>query len=310
METLLSRVLEAIDDYEFQIGEKQRQQSGLSDEKDRLVFGSDDARENTAALIEEKQEAEAYIQQVTEERAALLEKINALAAEQQESLNALNSYQDQKYQLEIKAARNDTQLDTLKERLWEDFEISYVQALDLRREDFVMSTSVKESREIRNRIRELGDVNVGAIKEYESVSQRYSFLTEQRRDITTAMEELRSIIGDMDQTIKRRFKENFDQVAVAFEEIFRQLFGGGHAQLSMEDEDNPLESGIDIIAQPPGKKLQNINLMSGGEKTMTAIALMFAVLKVKPTPFCILDEVEAALDDANIDRFSQIPAEI
>lgn len=152
METLLSRVLEAIDDYEFQIGEKQRQQSGLSDEKDRLVFGSDDARENTAALIEEKQEAEAYIQQVTEERAALLEKINALAAEQQESLNALNSYQDQKYQLEIKAARNDTQLDTLKERLWEDFEISYVQALDLRREDFIMSTSVKESREIRNRI--------------------------------------------------------------------------------------------------------------------------------------------------------------
>lgn len=305
METLLSRVLEAIDDYEFQIGEKQKQQSGLSDEKDRLVFGSDDARENTAALIEEKQEAEAYIQQVTEERAALLEKINALAAEQQESLNALNSYQDQKYQLEIKAARNDTQLDTLKERLWEDFEISYVQALDLRREDFVMSTSVKESREIRNRIRELGDVNVGAIKEYESVSQRYSFLTEQRRDITTAMEELRSIIGDMDQTIKRRFKENFDQVAVAFEEIFRQLFGGGHAQLSMEDEDNPLESGIDIIAQPPGKKLQNINLMSGGEKTMTAIALMFAVLKVKPTPFCILDEVEAALDDANIDRFAK-----
>lgn len=305
METLLSRVLEAIDDYEFQIGEKQKQQSGLSDEKDRLVFGSDDARENTAALIEEKQEAEAYIQQVTEERAALLEKINALAAEQQESLNALNSYQDQKYQLEIKAARNDTQLDTLKERLWEDFEISYVQALDLRREDFVMSTSVKESREIRNRIRELGDVNVGAIKEYESVSQRYSFLTEQRRDITTAMEELRSIIGDMDQTIKRRFKENFDQVAVAFEDIFRQLFGGGHAQLSMEDEDNPLESGIDIIAQPPGKKLQNINLMSGGEKTMTAIALMFAVLKVKPTPFCILDEVEAALDDANIDRFAK-----
>ena len=305
METLLSRILEAIDDYSFQIQEKQKQIETMTAEKDRLIFGSDDARENTAALMEEKQTAEAYIQQIAEERAALAEKINTIAAEQQESLNTLNSCQDQKYQLEIKAARNDTQLNTLKERLWEDFEISYVQALDLRREDFVMSTSVKESREIRNRIRELGDVNVGAIKEYESVSQRYSFLTEQRRDITTAMEELRSIIGDMDQTIKRRFKENFDQVAVAFEEIFRQLFGGGHAQLSMEDEDNPLESGIDIIAQPPGKKLQNINLMSGGEKTMTAIALMFAVLKVKPTPFCILDEVEAALDDANIDRFAK-----
>lgn len=305
METLLSRILEAIEDYSFQIETKQQQQNRLAEEKDRLVFGSDDARENTAALMEEKQETESYIQRITEERAGLLEKISAMAARQQESLNALNSCQDQKYQLEIKAARNDTQLDTLKERLWEDFEISYIQALDLRREDFVMSTSVKESREIRNRIRELGDVNVGAIREYESVSQRYSFLTEQRRDITTAMDELRSIISDMDQTIKRRFKDNFDQVAEAFEDIFRQLFGGGHAQLSMEDEDNPLESGIDIIAQPPGKKLQNINLMSGGEKTMTAIALMFAVLKVKPTPFCILDEVEAALDDANIDRFAK-----
>ena len=168
-----------------------------------------------------------------------------------------------------------------------------------------MGTSVKESREIRNRIRELGEVNVGAIREYETVSQRYEFLTAQRKDIITAMEELRHIITEMDTTIKTRFKENFDQVVAQFEVIFRELFGGGHAELRMEDENNPLESGIDIIAQPPGKKLQNINLMSGGEKTMTAIALMFAVLKTKPTPFCILDEVEAALDDANIDRFAK-----
>ena len=106
----------------------------------------------------------------------------------------------------------------------------------------------------------------------------------------------------MDKTIKTKFKENFDQVVVNFEEIFKELFGGGHAELTLDNEDNPLESGIDIIAQPPGKKLQNINLMSGGEKTMTAIALMFAVLKTKPTPFCILDEVEAALDDTNLRR--------
>ena len=168
-----------------------------------------------------------------------------------------------------------------------------------------MSTSVKESRDIRNRIRELGDVNVGAIKEYESVSKRYEFLTAQRSDIVTAVEELKGIISEMDTTIKTKFKENFDQVVENYEHIFKELFGGGHAELRMEDENNPLESGIDIVAQPPGKKLQNINLMSGGEKTMTAIALMFAVLKTKPTPFCILDEVEAALDDANIDRFAK-----
>ena len=107
----------------------------------------------------------------------------------------------------------------------------------------------------------------------------------------------------MDRTIRIKFKESFDQIVINFEEKFRELFGGGHAELRRSNEDDPLTSNIDIVAQPPGKKLQNINLLSGGEKTLTAIALMFAVLKAKPTPFCILDEVEAALDDANIDRF-------
>ena len=108
----------------------------------------------------------------------------------------------------------------------------------------------------------------------------------------------------MDKTIRIKFKESFDQIVINFEEKFQELFGGGHAELRLSNEEDPLSSNIDIVAQPPGKKLQNINLMSGGEKTMTAIALMFAVLKTKPTPFCILDEVEAALDDANIDRFA------
>ena len=119
------------------------------------------------------------------------------------------------------------------------------------------------------------------------------------------MEQLQAIVDDMEKTIKSRFKENFDKVVISFEETFKELFGGGHAELRLDDEENPLEAGIEIIAQPPGKKLQNINLMSGGEKTMTAIALMFAVLQTTPTPFCILDEVEAALDDTNIDRFSR-----
>ena len=202
-------------------------------------------------------------------------------------------------------AKNETQLDTMKERLWDEFEISYAQAMDFRREDFVMAPAVRESREIRNRIRELGDVNVGAIKEYDEVSTRYKFMTEQREDIITSVDGLKKIISDMDSKIKSKFKENFDLIVENFEDIFKELFGGGHAELRMDDENNPLESGIEIVAQPPGKKLQNINLMSGGEKTMTAIALMFAVLKTKPTPFCILDEVEAALDDANIERFSK-----
>ena len=303
--TLMERIGETIEDYVFQIEGKKKQLADLDDEKNQILFGTDDREESRERLLKEKEEIEGYIKAVTEERSALNEKIVRISKDQQAAADRLNSCQDQKYQLEIKVAKNETQLDSLKERLWEDFEISYAQALDFKREDFVLSTSVKESRDIRNRIRALGDVNVSSIKEYESVSQRYEFLTTQREDITTAMDELKAIIADMDNTIKVRFKENFDQIVDNFEEIFKELFGGGHAELRMEDENNPLESGIDIIAQPPGKKLQNINLMSGGEKTMTAIALMFAVLKTKPTPFCILDEVEAALDDANIDRFAK-----
>ncbi|MGN0714244.1 MAG: hypothetical protein ACI4LN_00375, partial [Anaerovoracaceae bacterium] len=304
LEELLHRMKETTDDLQGQMDVRREQLEKLEGEKNRILFGSEDAAGQAEVKEKEKEELERYIQAVSEERAGLSETINRISEQQSQAADRLNAFQDQKYQAEIKIAKNDTQLDTFKEKLWEEFEVSYLQAMEFKKEDFVMSTATKESREIRNRIRELGDVNVGSIREYEQVSERYNFLTEQRADILTAMDELKKIIQDMDKTIRERFKENFDQIVINFEDIFRQLFGGGHAELRLDDENNPLEAGIEIIAQPPGKKLQNINLMSGGEKTMTAIALMFAVLKTKPTPFCILDEVEAALDDANIDRFA------
>ena len=302
---LLSRVQDAIDDFTVQIDDRRDMLDLLEQEKSKLLFNSEDIGDTVKALSEEKAELEDYIDRISNEKSALMEEINKLDAEYFSIGDSLNAYQDQKYQQEIKLAKNETQLDTIKEKLWDEFEISYAQALELKKENFSLAPAVKESREIRSRMRELGDVNVGAIREYEQVSERYRFLSEQRADITEAMDELKAIISDMEKTIRTKFKENFDQVVINFEEIFKELFGGGHAELRLDDEDNPLEAGIEIIAQPPGKKLQNINLMSGGEKTMTAIALMFAVLKTKPTPFCILDEVEAALDDANIDRFAK-----
>ena len=305
LESLLTRISNSVEDYAFQIETKENELTNICAEKNEILFGADGTLERTEKLIAEKQETEERIEKTAAQRAALSAGLSDADRQQQIYSEQLNSCRDGKYQLEIKIAKNETQLDTLKEKLWEEFEVSYAQAEDLRKSDFAMGPSVKESREIRGRLRDLGEVNVGAIKEYESVSRRYEFLTGQRKDIVVAMDELAGIINEMDTTIKTRFKENFDQVVDNFEVIFRELFGGGHAELSLEDENNPLESGIDIVAQPPGKKLQNINLMSGGEKTMTAIALMFAVLKTKPTPFCILDEVEAALDDANIDRFSR-----
>lgn len=303
-EELLRRVCAAVEELRGQIAERETRLADMDKEKHEILFSADNSEELFQKCSSEKAELEDYIARLNTEKASLTAALNAKTDEQAALGETLRAYQDQKYQQEIRLAKNETQLDTLKEKLWDEFEISYAQAMTFKKEEFVMSTATKESREIKNRIRELGDVNVGAIKEYEQVSERYGFLTEQRADILEAMQELQTIIGDMDRTIRTKFKENFDQVVIHFEEIFKELFGGGQAELRLDDENHPLEAGIEIIAQPPGKKLQNINLMSGGEKTMTAIALMFAVLKTKPTPFCILDEVEAALDDANIDRFA------
>ena len=303
-EELLRRVCAAAEELRGQIAERETRLADMDKEKHEILFSADNSEELFQKCSSEKAELEDYIARLNTEKASLTAALNAKTDEQAALGETLRAYQDQKYQQEIRLAKNETQLDTLKEKLWDEFEISYAQAVTFKKEEFVMSTATKESREIKNRIRELGDVNVGAIKEYEQVSERYGFLTEQRADILEAMQELQTIIGDMDRTIRTKFKENFDQVVIHFEEIFKELFGGGQAELRLDDENHPLEAGIEIIAQPPGKKLQNINLMSGGEKTMTAIALMFAVLKTKPTPFCILDEVEAALDDANIDRFA------
>lgn len=272
--------------------------------KEELLFQGESEGSNLANLKGEKEKLEVLISEISEEKAKLNKDIGACSKELAELGSVINSLQDQKYQLEIKVAKQDAQMEGFNQRLWEEFDMSFAQAMDYKDADFAMSTSVKMSREVKNRLKELGDVNISSIEEYQTVEKRYNFLKEQREDILTAMEELEKIIREMSETIKIKFKENFDQVVENFEGIFKELFGGGYAELKMDDVNNPLESGIDIIAQPPGKKLQNINLMSGGEKTMTAIALMFAVLKAKPTPFCILDEVEAALDDGNIDRFS------
>lgn len=303
IDSMVNRIAAALAEIDGDIQSKNGQLVQLAAERDKITSGHGDIDTLIEGKEEEKKNLESYLEEVTEEKAEVSCSIVKLNAEKEAVDSKMNSLQDQKYELEIKNARNETQLDTYKDKLWEDFEISYIQAMEFKSEEFVMSTAVKENRQIKNRMKELGEVNIGAIEEYEIVKERYDFLTTQQADIQEAMDNLNSIIDDMDKTIRTKFKESFDQIVINFEEKFRELFGGGHAELRLSDENDPLTSNIDIIAQPPGKKLQNINLLSGGEKTLTAIALMFAVLKAKPTPFCILDEVEAALDDANIDRF-------
>ena len=300
---IADRINAAIAEITSDIDARKLQLEILTDERNQLTEGHLDIDGMIGELEEKKASAEEQLQTVTDEKAALTARLATLNNDREELTGKIQTFQDQKYDLDVRKAKNDTQLETYKEKLWEDFEVSYIQAMEFKSEDFVMSRAVKENRQIKSRLKELGEVNVGAIEEYKQVSERYEFLTGERADVQKAMDDLNGIISEMDKTIRKRFKESFDQIVVNFEKQFQDLFGGGHAELRLSDENDPLESSIDIIAQPPGKKLQNINLLSGGEKTLTAIALMFAVLQAKPTPFCILDEVEAALDDANIDRF-------
>lgn len=253
----------------------------------------------------EREVLEGYINEISEKRSQLFELGKNKARAADELAEQKNSVADSKYGLEIKLAKSESALENFKNKLWDEFEISYIQASSFRSEEINFADAQKQARILKSQIKELGSVNIGAIKEYEEVERRYEFLQNQKSDIQEAMQALRTIIEDMDTTIKVRFKDSFDAIAQNFEIVFKELFGGGSAMLEMDNPQNPLESAIEIIAQPPGKKLQNINLLSGGEKTMTAIALMFAVLKAKPTPFCILDEVEAALDDGNVEKFAE-----
>ena len=216
-----------------------------------------------------------------------------------------NKAQEELKSHEIKVNRLDVKIDNLLNILTNDYSISYEKA----KEKYILEIDSDEARSIvstlKRKIKSLGDVNVGAIEEYDRVKERYEFLNKQKEDLTNAENVLLEIITEMDDIMKDKFSSTFNKIKEAFNETFRKLFNGGKAELKLTDPSNILETGIDIIALPPGKKLQHISLLSGGEKTLTAIALLFSILKVRPVPFCILDEVEAALDEVNVDNFGK-----
>ena len=189
--------------------------------------------------------------------------------------------------------------------MWEEYEITPHAAAELRKEIYDNLAELKKMiAEIKDEIRKLGDVNVNAIEEYKEVSARYEFLKGQHDDLIEAEQTLIGIIEELDNGMRKQFEEKFSEIQKEFDSTFKQLFGGGHGTLELVEDEDILECGIRIIAQPPGKKLQNMMQLSGGEKALTAIALLFAIQSLKPSPFCLLDEIEAALDDSNVTRFA------
>ncbi len=212
----------------------------------------------------------------------------------------------EKYKLETLKEKAAASSQSLAQYMWDEYELTLIGCRELINEELGSLSDMKQSTvRIKAQIRQLGDVNVNAIEEYRELMERYTFLTGQRDDIIKAEEDLRDIIADLDEAMKKQFTEQFAEIQKQFNEVFVELFGGGKGTLELVDEEDVLEAGIMITAQPPGKKLQNMMQLSGGEKALTAIALLFAIQNMKPSPFCLLDEIEAALDEANVDRFAK-----
>lgn len=232
-------------------------------------------------------------------------KMSELEMQLREARTALKTVEHKVHQTEVKVNRLDVELNNALNKLAEEYQISY----ELAKERYPLPDEVSVTKrlvqELRRDIQRLGDVNLGAIEEHARMEERLGFLTEQRDDLVKAIEGLYEVIREMDEEMSKRFTETFTAIRDHFTDVFVALFGGGRADLILSDPEKPLTTGIDVVAQPPGKKLQNLQLLSGGERALTALALLFAILRVKPVPFCVLDEVEAALDEANVARYAK-----
>ena len=240
------------------------------------------------------------INQKTSEKEKVLSKIFDLQSAIKSCQENIIAIKDEINKNDVLLARNEVMKDNIKEKLSSDYFIN-IENIDTAS---LVKASSKDLKELQEKIDTLGDVSLSSIKEYEDTLTRLEFLRKQYDDMQESKEDLLNIIDDIDETIKIKFKDNFNIIQGHFSEIFKNLFGGGEAKIYITDQNDILNSGIEIEARPPGKSMQSLSLLSGGEKTLTAIALLFAVLKSKPSPFCILDEIDAALDDANISKYT------
>ncbi|WIV10833.1 chromosome segregation protein SMC [Proteiniborus sp. MB09-C3] len=288
------------EDIERKTKEKENNKEEVLKERTRI----DSLLEEKKRLSEELLEYDIRLDEVKSERNNFMQAYYTDQEKLNEMNRKINDLQKSVSSLEVKQEKYNMQVENINTKLWEEYEMTYQMALKYKKEIENVTRVQGEIRELKNRIKALGNINLDSIEEFIKTSERFEFLKTQKKDLTEAKESLDVVIKDMNIKMKQQFKESFDIIRVNFTEVFSKLFGGGKADVLLEDEENILSSGIEIIAQPPGKKLQSLSLLSGGERALTAIALLFAILKTKPTPFCILDEIEAALDDANVYRYA------
>ena len=279
--------------------EQSENERGRLEDKLKAVL---DKRSGIAA---EAEGIKAEINEINNKRLELEGRRTKADKDAQERNRELLELQGRCASFEQKKLAADMEEKQILDKLWENYELSYSAAQELRQPVENLQKEIRGINDLRRHISALGTPNIGAIEEYERVSKRYEFLTGQRDDIEKAKTELLGIINDVTSEMQEVFLREFKLIDENFKQTFIELFGGGKASITLEDESDPLECGIEIKVQPPGKAVSNISLLSGGEKAFVAIALYFAILKVRPTPFCVMDEIEAALDEANVIRFAE-----
>ncbi|MBM7608327.1 chromosome segregation protein [Lysinibacillus composti] len=260
--------------------------------------------ETLRSWTEKKEQLTNEIYKNRQMRLELNQKLTELEEQLKEMQRIHKGFLDALRAIEVKRSRFEFEINRLHTQLEEQYEMEYEEAVEQAIEIENIDQIRRKVKLLKQSIEELGPVNLSAIDEYDRVLERHTFLTEQRNDLLAAQDTLHEAIKEMDEEMTTRFIESFTNIRVQFRHVFRELFGGGQADLILIDPENLLETGVEIVAQPPGKKLQNLSLLSGGERALTAIALLFAILNTRPVPFVILDEVEAALDEANVERYS------
>ena len=303
IQEIQERINQELENAHTSIKNKNTQIEQIKKDNEELEKSIQETLQKIEEVKESVNSSSSKIEELKKERAQKSEKLSKQEDEITAKFKVIEDLKGQLVKLDVKKTKIEEDINGIINKMWEEYELTPNNAEQYQKPENVALTQ-RRVNSLRTEIRELGSVNVDSIEEYKNLKDRYDFMSEQRLDLENTMSKLRKVISDMTQIMKEQFKEKFKVINKNFGEVFAELFGGGKAELTLEDEENILECGIDITVQPPGKKLQNMMLLSGGEKAFTAIALLFAILKINPAPFCVLDEIEAALDDVNVFRYA------
>ena len=293
-----------------------RLKDGISDLEDskeesqtEIAVRSSQIEEITDTIKTATAEIESYSSELTDLKSRKEEgqaTLKGFFKTREECQNNLVTLEKEQFRLSQNKEKLENNRDSKIEYMWNEYELTLSEATQLKDDELSDASEIKKIvTDTKNEIRKLGDVNVNAIEDYKEVAERYEFLKNQHDDLVSARDKLITVIEELDKNMREQFTTKFEEIKIEFDKVFRQLFGGGKGTIELDPEADILDAAITIISQPPGKKLQNMMQLSGGEKALTAICLLFAIQNLKPSPFCLLDEIEAALDDSNVDRYAK-----